>query len=238
LKEEFLEWLWRRALLWPHWAKKMRTHPVALWTRRITSYKRLDILERIFHDPKRRQAFLDTGVVLVVGGRIYQRDNVSEKMVYGLVEFLNRDEALGERVIFLHNYNVWEAPRLFHGADGSVMLSDDGREASATGFMKAQMNGAAIIANPDGAVPEFVFGDDSAGKPVNGFTVRYRDGQPDPESFLDALQAFGQSFRDPRRRAALVRGALAVTPEVAVDRTAREMAAFFGALPARPAVPA
>jgi glucan phosphorylase len=37
------------------------------------------------------------------------------------------------------------------------MLSDDGREASATGFMKAQMNGAAVIANPDGAVPEFVF---------------------------------------------------------------------------------
>jgi hypothetical protein len=28
------------------------------------------------------------------------------------------------------------------------MLSDDGREASATGFMKAQMNGAAVIANP------------------------------------------------------------------------------------------
>ncbi|HND63209.1 MAG TPA: glycogen/starch/alpha-glucan phosphorylase, partial [Elusimicrobiota bacterium] len=150
----------------------------------------------------------------------------------------NGDETLGERVVFLHNYNVWEAPRLFWGGDASIMLSDDGREASATGFMKAQMNGAAIIANPDGAVPEFVFGDDSAGKPVNGFTVRYRDGQPDPESFLDALQAFGQSFRDPRRRAALVRGALAVTPEVAVDRTAREMAAFFGALPARPAVPA
>ncbi|HNI57926.1 MAG TPA: glycogen/starch/alpha-glucan phosphorylase, partial [Elusimicrobiota bacterium] len=206
--------------------------------RRITSYKRLDILERIFHDPKRRQAFLDTGVVLVVGGRIYQRDNVSEKMLYNLVEDLNGDETLGERVVFLHNYNVWEAPRLFWGGDASIMLSDDGREASATGFMKAQMNGAAIIANPDGAVPEFVFGDDSAGKPVNGFTVRYRDGQPDPESFLDALQAFGQSFRDPRRRAALVRGALAVTPEVAVDRTAREMAAFFGALPARPAVPA
>jgi glucan phosphorylase len=112
LKSEFLEWLWRRALLWPHWAKKMRAHPVALWTRRITSYKRLDILERIFHDPVRRKAFLGHGVVLVVGGRIYQRDNVSEKMVYGLVEFLNRDEELGERVIFLHNYNVWEAPAL------------------------------------------------------------------------------------------------------------------------------
>lgn len=229
LKEEFLEWLWRRALLWPHWAKRMRTHPVALWTRRITSYKRLDILERIFHDPKRRQAFLDTGVVLVVGGRIYQRDNVSEKMVYGLVEFLNRDEELGERVIFLHNYNVWEAPRLFYGADGSIMLSDDGREASATGFMKAQMNGAAVIANPDGAVPEFVFieGETPKGQQPNGFGVSYSNGQPDPDSFLKALHDFSAAFYDPPRRAALIRGALAVTPEVSVDRTAREMAAYF-----------
>jgi glucan phosphorylase len=229
LKEVFLEWLWRRALLWPHWAKKMRTHPVALWTRRITSYKRLDILERIFHDPKRRKTFLDSGVVLVVGGRIYQRDNVSEKMVYGLVEFLNRDEELGERVIFLHNYNVWEAPRLFYGADGSVMLSDDGREASATGFMKAQMNGAAVIANPDGAVPEFVFieGETPKGKQPNGFGVSYSNGQPDPDSFLKALNDFSSAFYDPQRRAAMIRGALAVTPEVSVDRTAREMAAYF-----------
>ena len=229
LKEAFLEWLWRRALLWPHWAKKMRTHPVALWTRRITSYKRLDILERIFHDPKRRQAFLDTGVVLVVGGRIYQRDNVSEKMVYGLVEFLNRDEALGERVIFLHNYNVWEAPRLFHGADGSVMLSDDGREASATGFMKAQMNGAAVIANPDGAVPEFVFAEGATPKDKlpNGFNVTYSNGQPDPGSFLKGLKDFSTAFADPQRRAAMIRGALAVTPQVSVDRTAREMAQYF-----------
>lgn len=238
LREEFLEWLWRRALLWPHWARAVRGRPIVLWTRRITSYKRLDMLDKIFHRPDWRRRFLDSGVVLVVGGRVYQRDNVSEKMVYNLVEDLNQDGELGERVVFLHNYNVWEAPRLFWGGDASIMLSDDGREASATGFMKAQMNGAAVIANPDGAVPEFVFGDTSAGRPVNGFTVSYRDGQPDPESFLGALQAFGQAFGDPRRRGALVRGALAVTPDVSVDRTAREMAAFFKALPARSGVPA
>lgn len=232
LKSEFLEWLWRRALLWPHWAKKMRAHPVALWTRRITSYKRLDILERIFHDPVRRKAFLDTQVVLVVGGRIYQRDNVSEKMVYGLVEFLNRDEELGERVIFLHNYNVLEAPRLFHGADGSVMLSDDGREASATGFMKAQMNGGAVIANPDGAVPEFVFFEGAVppGRQANGYGVSYSNGQPDVDSFLKALNDFNTAFQNPAQRAALLRAALAVTPDVSVDRTAREMAAYFNTL--------
>lgn len=232
LRDEFREWLWRRALMWPHWAKKVKNAPVALWTRRITSYKRLDILERMFHDPVRRKKFLDTGVVLVVGGRIYQRDNVSEKMVYGLVEFLNRDEELGERVVFLHNFNIWEAPRLFYGTDGAIMLSDDGREASATGFMKAQMNGAAVIANPDGAVPEFVFleGSAPAGRQPNGFGVSYSNGQPDPDSFLLGLKQFSATFHDPVRRAAMIRAALAVTPQVSVTRTAREMAAYFESL--------
>jgi glucan phosphorylase len=230
LKAEFLDWFWRRAMLWPHWANKVRTLPILLWTRRITSYKRLDILDKIFDDPARRKRFLDANVVLIVGGRVYQRDNASEKMVYELVEDLNHDEALGERVVFLNNYNVWEAPRLFHGADASIMLSDDGREASATGFMKAQMNGAAVIANPDGAVPESVF--DAASEPAraNGFTVTYTNGQPDVDSFLTALEKFSAAYQDPAQRARLIRASLAVTPQVSVERTAREMEAFFSRL--------
>jgi glucan phosphorylase len=230
LKAEFLDWFWRRALLWPHWAKKVRTLPILLWTRRITSYKRLDILDKIFDDPARRKRFLDANVVLIVGGRVYQRDNASEKMVYELVEDLNHDEALGERVVFLNNYNVWEAPRLFHGADASIMLSDDGREASATGFMKAQMNGAAVIANPDGAVPESVFDAASDAARANGFTVTYTHGQPDVDSFLTALEKFSAAYQDPTQRARLIRASLAVTPQVSVERTAREMEAFFSRL--------
>jgi glucan phosphorylase len=228
LKDVFLQWLWRRALLWPHWVQQVRNKPVILWTRRITSYKRLDILDRIFSDPSRRRRFLESGVVLVVGGRIYQRDNVSEKMVYELVEGLNEDREIGERVVFLHNYNVWEAPRLFHGADGAIMLSDDGREASATGFMKSQMNGGLIVANPDGAVPEFVFVEGGPdGRKPNGFSVAYANGSPDPDSFLQALEAFSQTFRDPPRRAAMMRAAVGMTAPLDVARTAREMAVFF-----------
>lgn len=232
LRGEFVDWLWRRALLWPHWVRAVQGKPIVLWTRRITSYKRLDLLAKIFDNPAWRQRFLDAEVVLVVGGRVYQRDNVSEKMVYNLVERLNMDQPLGDRVIFLHNFNVWDAPRLFWGADGAIMLSDDGREASATGFMKAQMNGGVILANPDGAVPEFVFGPGSSEGPHNGFIVTYKNGQPDPESFLDALQSFGRAFRVPAERAALMRNALAMTPRVGVDRTAREMSDFYQKLPA------
>jgi glucan phosphorylase len=228
LKEVTVDWLWRRANLWPEWGRKVKGKPLVLWTRRITSYKRLDILQTIFGNPALRERFLNTDIILVVGGRVYQRDNVSEKMVYNLVDLLNKDQSLGDRVMFLQNYNVWEAPRLFHGADASVMLSDDGREASATGFMKAQMNGGAVIANPDGAVPEFVFAQDQGGgRPANGFGVSYNHGQPDAESFVKALEDFNAAYRDPARRAALIRAALAVTPDVGVDRTAREMRDFF-----------
>ncbi|HRY29825.1 MAG TPA: glycogen/starch/alpha-glucan phosphorylase [Elusimicrobiota bacterium] len=228
LKESFIGWLWRRAGLWPVWVRVARKKAFLLWTRRITSYKRLDILQRVLLDPQMRKRFLATDIVLIVGGRIYQRDNVSEKMVYGLVELLNEDQELGDRIIFLDNYNVWEAPKLFHAADGAIMLADDGREASATGFMKAQMNGGLIIANSDGAVPEFVhFLDQSPADKTNGFGVSYVNGQPDPGSFMAALENFDAVYKNPNRRAAMMRSALVVTPQVSVRRTVDDTIAFY-----------
>jgi hypothetical protein len=50
------------------------------------------------------------------------------------------------------------------------------------------------------------------------------------DSFLKALNDFSTAFQNPAQRAALMRAALAVTPDVSVDRTAREMAAYFNTL--------
>jgi glucan phosphorylase len=232
LKTSFLDWFWRRANLWPYWARNANDKALLFWTRRVTSYKRLDLLPLIFNDPALRERFLKTQIVLVVGGRVYQRDNVSEKMVYDLVNLLNRDEAVGNRVVFLHNFNVWEAPRQFHAADGSIMLSNDGREASATGFMKAQMNGALTIANPDGAIPEFVLfkGQEVPPQVANGFGVSYTRGEPDVHSFVQALEDFDAVYKDPSRRAAMMRSALAVTPRVSVARTAEETLKLYRSL--------
>jgi glucan phosphorylase len=229
LKETLIQWMWRRASLWPTWIKATRGKPLLLWTRRVTSYKRLDILYRVLCDEKLRKRFMDTQVVLVVGGRIYQRDNVSEKMVYELVELLNKNADVGDRVIFLDNFNVWEAPLLYQAADGSIMLSDDGREASATGFMKALMNAGMILANSDGAVPEFVNfkGQEKAGRGPNGFGVSYSHGQPDAESFVRGLEDFSAVYKNPAQRAGMMRAALAVTPEVSVRRTAEETVTFY-----------
>lgn len=236
LKGEFINWLWRRASLWPVWKKAAGGKAIILWTRRITSYKRLDMLHKIFNDPAGRKRFLATDLVLVVGGRIYQRDNVSEAMVYNLVDMLNRDTELGDRVVFLDNFNVWEAPKLFYAADGAIMLANDGREASATGFMKAQMNAGIVIASSDGAVPEFVTfkGRETAQNPANGFGVDYVNGEPDPESFLRALENFHAAYVNPKERAAMMRAALAATPHVSVMRTAEETLEFYKTLLNKP----
>src|SRR5207253_2395274 len=105
------------------------------------------------------------------------------------------------------------------GADVSLMLADDTREASATGFMKAQMNGGAVIATSDGAVPEFVrFQGD-----LNGFEVPYSRGEPTAEGLLRALEAFDIAYKDVHKTSAIVRSALAATAHVDVRRTTHEL---------------
>src|SRR4029077_8937528 len=96
---------------------------------------------------------------------------------------ISQDKLLQERIVLLDNFNVWMAPRLFQGADAAIMLADDGREASATGFMKAQLNGGLMIATDDGAIPESVIfqGRERQDQAPNGFEVPYINGHPGTE---------------------------------------------------------
>ena len=134
-KQELTEWLWRRYRLWVDWRKKVQGKCFVLWTRRVTSYKRFDVLQKLLTNPEMKARFLKTEVQIFVGGRIHQNDNLSQNVVFELLDLVTRDQDLKDRVIVLDNYNIWDAPKLFSGVDASIMLADDGREASATGFM-------------------------------------------------------------------------------------------------------
>jgi glucan phosphorylase len=153
------------------------------------------------------EKFMSKNILLFVGGRVHQQDNHAQDIVYDLLELLSNDEALQKRVVSVDNFNVWEAPLLFKGADGAIMLADDTREASATGFMKAQMNGAAILATSDGAVPEFVTfqGHEKPGERANGFFIPYIKGEPTAQGLLEALEAFNNTMMNPISEAAMVR---------------------------------
>lgn len=228
-KDQLLDWVWRHFGLWRTWKEQAAGRPVALWTRRITGYKRLDLLGAVLRDPVLQKRFLDTGVVMFIGGRIHQHDDQAQGMVYDLLDRLSMNAALRERIVFLENFNIWMAPRLFHGADAAVMLADDGREASATGFMKAQLNGDLVIATQDGAIPESVIfqGHEGKGQTANGFNVPYVGPYPTADGLVNALHALSQVMKDPARRAAMIRSAIAAEPQVSVARTVKEMMAFY-----------
>jgi len=229
LKDQLLDWIWRHYGLWPTWKDQCLKHPVALWTRRITGYKRLDLMGAVCRDARLRQRFIDSGVILFIGGRIHQHDDQAQGMVYDLLDRIMTDPVLKERIVFLDNFNVWMAPRLFQGADAAVMLADDGREASATGFMKAQMNGDLIIATEDGAIPESVLfaGREKNGQIPNGLEVPYVQGHPTAEGLIQAFEKLGPLLTDRTRRAATLRAAVSATAQVSVSRTSLEMAAFY-----------
>ena len=150
-------------------------------------------------------------------------------MIYNLLDLISQDPLLQERIVLLDNFNVWMAPRLFQGADAAIMLADDGREASATGFMKAQVNGGLILATDDGAIPESVIfqGHEKEGQLSNGFEVPYVHGHPRADGLLKAFNLLQQALHDPSRHAAMVRSALASQDQVDVARTVRQTLHYY-----------
>ncbi|MFG2771406.1 alpha-glucan family phosphorylase [Streptomyces sp. NPDC048350] len=119
------------------------------FARRVPSYKRLTLMLR---DPDRLRALLlhpERPVQLVVAGKAHPADHGGKRLVQELVRFAD-DPRVRHRIVFLPDYGMAMARRLYPGCD--VWLNNPLRplEACGTSGMKAALNGCLNLSVLDG----------------------------------------------------------------------------------------
>ena len=123
------------------------------------------------------------------------------RFVNAVAEVVNKDKSVSDKlkVVFLENYRVSSAERIFPASDLSEQISTAGTEASGTGCMKFMMNGAITIGTLDGANIEIA---KAVGKD-NIFTfglkaheiAELRYGGYNPREYVDRSPALTEIFR-------------------------------------------
>ncbi|MFE6777968.1 alpha-glucan family phosphorylase [Streptomyces sp. NPDC057702] len=119
------------------------------FARRVPAYKRLTLM---LHDPQRLTELLlhpERPVQIVVAGKAHPADDGGKRLIQELVRFAD-DARVRHRLVFLPDYGMAMAQRLYPGCD--VWLNNPLRplEACGTSGMKAALNGCLNLSVRDG----------------------------------------------------------------------------------------
>ncbi|MBF2002424.1 MAG: glycogen/starch/alpha-glucan phosphorylase [Synechococcales cyanobacterium C42_A2020_086] len=181
-----------------------RQHLKALYI--ITQYNRIKANPDIDITPR----------TFIFGGKAapgYYKAKLIIKLINSIADVVNHDPDVRGRlkVLFMKDYNVTFAQRLFPAAELSEQISTAGKEASGTGNMKFAMNGALTIGTLDGANVEireavgadnfFLFGltvEEVQAKKAAGYNPwDYYHSNPDLKLVIDRIASGFFSHGDP-----------------------------------------
>ncbi|MFH9392586.1 alpha-glucan family phosphorylase [Streptomyces sp. NPDC017556] len=151
------------------------------FARRVPSYKRLTLMLR---DRDRLRALLlhpTRPIQIVVAGKAHPADDGGKRLVQELVRFAD-DAGVRHRIVFLPDYGMGMAQKLYPGCD--VWLNNPLRplEACGTSGMKAALNGCLNLSVRDGWWDEWF-------DPDFGWEIPTADGSATDEDRRDELEA-------------------------------------------------
>ncbi len=140
--------------------------------KRLHEYKRqlmnilhiMYVYNKMLEDPKyKEKAAKKTYIFGAKSASGYRRAKAIIKLINTVAERINNDRRVNDKlhVVFVENYRVSVAEKIFPAADVSEQISTAGLEASGTSNMKFMCNGALTMGTMDGANIEIV---EEAGK--------------------------------------------------------------------------
>ena len=152
--------------------------------RRFVDYKRPTLP---FSDSARLGAILRSfNAYYLISGRVHEGDTVMNAKLHGLLNLVDNDPILRDRVHYLPDYDERLARALSLGSNVIINTPIVGLEACGTSWMKDVANLALMVSTHDGGVADAA--------PDSYFTIRGRDEPTEIDSFYTQLEEAARTW--------------------------------------------